>query len=555
MLLLGLFLTLISSLLGGFLARYIGLSNSRLIIVTFAYITAFLCYYLYYEVVILGEEVSVNLLDWISVGSFSTDWTFRVDDLGATMLIPITTVSALVHHYSLSYMSSDPHQPRFFALLSMFTFFMGILVSGSNYLVMFVGWEYIGVTSYLLISFWYTRIQAMKAALSAVLLNRCGDAFLFLGIISMIWVFGSVNFSTVVSLTSYVNTDILNLIGICFVIAATAKSAQLGLHVWLLQAMEGIGMAINDHQINLQSKTINSPSPAEQVLYVGGGENNNEKIKGVLTVRKEVYVYDINHQKLVNNKPFRSILECSNELHITRGTISKYLDSDNLYKYGYLFRSKRIKFENLKKYELFSEELKGIITGWLLGDGWLEKVKGLRSHSRLAFTISKKNIEYIHHIRFLIKNISTNSNLVPWPRNDPTQYWFGTKCIKYFTEIEKLWYYNDDTTNSRIKRLPSNIDKYFTPQCIAYWLMDDGYYDTNKSTIHFCTESFSPSEVNKLIDLFDQKYNIKAVLSRRKNQNNIINYRIRLNRSETNKLINLIKKYIIPSMLYKLGPS
>lgn len=148
-------------------------------------------------------------------------------------------VSSLVHLYSISYMGHDPHNQRFFSYLSLFTFMMIILVTANNFLLMFVGWEGVGVCSYLLISFWFTRIAANQSSISAFLTNRVGDCFLTIGMFATLWAFANVDYSTVFSLAPFVNENIVTIIGICLLIGAMAKSSQIGLHVWLPMAMEG----------------------------------------------------------------------------------------------------------------------------------------------------------------------------------------------------------------------------------------------------------------------------------------------------------------------------
>jgi proton-translocating NADH-quinone oxidoreductase chain L len=165
------------------------------------------------------------------------------------MLVVVNTVSAVVHMYSSSYMDEDPHLSRFMSYLSLFTFFMIILVTGNNFLQLFLGWEGVGLCSYLLISFWYTRIQANKAAIKAMLINRVGDFSLLLGIIFIFFTFKSLNYSIVFALIPFfINKFIIifnipfNIISIiCFLlfIGSVGKSAQIGLHTWLPDAMEG----------------------------------------------------------------------------------------------------------------------------------------------------------------------------------------------------------------------------------------------------------------------------------------------------------------------------
>jgi NADH-ubiquinone oxidoreductase chain 5 len=129
------------------------------------------------------------------------------------------------------------HNQRFFSYLSLFTFMMIILVTANNFLLMFVGWEGVGICSYLLVSFWFTRIAANQSSLSALLTNRVGDCFLTVGMFAILWSFGNIDYSTVFSLAPFVSENIVTIIGICLLIGAMAKSSQVGLHVWLPMAI------------------------------------------------------------------------------------------------------------------------------------------------------------------------------------------------------------------------------------------------------------------------------------------------------------------------------
>ena len=131
------------------------------------------------------------------------------------------------------------HVQRFFSYLSLFTFMMIILVTANNYLLMFVGWEGVGVCSYLLVSFWFTRIHANTSSISAFLTNRVGDCFLTLGMFTILWSLGNLDYATVYSLAPFINENVMTIIGVCLLIGAMAKSSQVGLHVWLPMAMEG----------------------------------------------------------------------------------------------------------------------------------------------------------------------------------------------------------------------------------------------------------------------------------------------------------------------------
>jgi len=186
-----------------------------------------------------NAPVSIQLFRWIDSESLNVLWSFNFDSLTVSMLIPVLIVSSLVHLYSIGYMSHDPHNQRFFSYLSLFTFMMIILVTANNFLLMFVGWEGVGVCSYLLVSFWFTRIAANQSSLSAFLTNRVGDCFLTIGMFAIIWSFGNLDYATVFSTAPFVSENVVTLVGICLLIGAMAKSSQIGLHVWLPMAMEG----------------------------------------------------------------------------------------------------------------------------------------------------------------------------------------------------------------------------------------------------------------------------------------------------------------------------
>ena len=155
------------------------------------------------------------------------------------MFIPVLYISSLIHIFSTNYMAEDPHNQRFFSYLSLFTFFMLLLVSGANYFVMFVGWEGIGVVSYLLINFWFTRLQANKAAILALTMNRVGDMGLSIGLFALFSIFGSIDYATVFSIAPYMNETAITIIGLLLLTGAMAKSAQIPLHSWLPGSMEG----------------------------------------------------------------------------------------------------------------------------------------------------------------------------------------------------------------------------------------------------------------------------------------------------------------------------
>jgi NADH-ubiquinone oxidoreductase chain 5 len=232
-------LPLLGSIVTGFFGRKIGVTGGRFLSCTSIIITTILAIISYLEVGFNNNPVSVSLFPWLDSELFNMMWNFKFDSLTVSMLIPVLIISSLVHFYSIGYMSHDPHNQRFFSYLSLFTFMMVILVTGDNYLVMFVGWEGVGVCSYLLVSFWFTRIAANQSSLAAFLTNRVGDALLIIGMFMLLWALGNLDYNVVFSLAPYINENIITLIGICLLIGAMAKSSQVGLHIWLPMAMEG----------------------------------------------------------------------------------------------------------------------------------------------------------------------------------------------------------------------------------------------------------------------------------------------------------------------------
>ena len=232
-------LPLLGSIVSGFFGRKIGVSGAQFITCSAISVTTLLAVLAFFEVGLNNTPVSIQAFRWIDSESLNISWGFNFDSLTVSMLIPVLIVSLLVHIYSIGYMSHDPHNQRFFSYLSLFTFMMVILVTANNYLLMFVGWEGVGVCSYLLVCFWFTRIAANQSSLSAFLTNRVGDCFLTIGMFAILWSFGNIDYSTVFSLAPYISENIVTLIGICLLIGAMAKSSQVGLHVWLPMAMEG----------------------------------------------------------------------------------------------------------------------------------------------------------------------------------------------------------------------------------------------------------------------------------------------------------------------------
>ena len=252
-----LFLPLLASIISGFFGKYIGDRNSELVTSTLVSISAFLSIFVLYQVIVNQYEENIVIATWINSGSLDVNWSMLIDPLSAVMLVVVTSVSSLVHVYSIGYMSNDPHKPRFMAYLSLFTFAMLMLVTSDNFIQLFFGWEGVGLCSYFLIGFWFKKESANAAAIKAFVVNRVGDFGFALGIFLIFYLFGTVNYNEVfqqvpsisaAGVTPFldkklvflgINFKAVDLICLLLFIGAMGKSAQIFLHTWLPDAMEG----------------------------------------------------------------------------------------------------------------------------------------------------------------------------------------------------------------------------------------------------------------------------------------------------------------------------
>ena len=242
-------LPLIASIISGFFGKFIGDRNSEIVTSFLVTISAILSAVVLYEVIINQYQDNIIIAKWISSGSLDVNWSMKIDPLSAVMLVVVTSVSSLVHIYSIGYMSHDPHKPRFMAYLSLFTFAMLMLVTSDNFIQLFFGWEGVGLCSYFLIGFWFKKDTANSAAIKAFLVNRVGDFGFALGIFLIFYLFGTVNYSEVFELIPTIadknllflgfNINAIDLICLLLFVGAMGKSAQIFLHTWLPDAMEG----------------------------------------------------------------------------------------------------------------------------------------------------------------------------------------------------------------------------------------------------------------------------------------------------------------------------
>lgn len=265
MYLIPIYLTFFSFISSFFLGKWIGKKGSIVISIVSIFIANILSLIIFYDVCLLHNLYYIKLFNWISVFEISIFWGFVLDSLSATMFVVVTTISVCAHIYSVDYMQEEYNQSRFFAYLGLFTFFMLVLVASDNFLQLFLGWEGVGICSYLLINFWYKRVQANKAALLAVMANKIGDIALLISCILIQLIYKSLDFTLIYAcipsnldfimekiddlfIAGYLETSALlnnvivkntTLICFLFVVGAVGKSAQSGFHLWLPEAMEG----------------------------------------------------------------------------------------------------------------------------------------------------------------------------------------------------------------------------------------------------------------------------------------------------------------------------
>ena len=242
------FLPLLGSIIAYF-GKSIGNLFSQIFSCSMIVISAVISFFIFYDGLINNNYGNFLIFEWINSGNLNVNWSIKIDPLSSIMIMVVTSVSALVHIYSIGYMSHDPHKPRFMSYLSLFTFSMLCLVVSDNFLQLFFGWEGVGLCSYLLIGFWFKRETANNAAIKAFIVNRVGDFGLAIGIFIIFLIFGTLNFEEIFLLVpeyTKINLSIfgsefnvITLICVFLFIGAMGKSAQFLLHTWLPDAMEG----------------------------------------------------------------------------------------------------------------------------------------------------------------------------------------------------------------------------------------------------------------------------------------------------------------------------
>ncbi len=239
------FFPLLGAIIAGLFGRWIGDRAAQAVTVGCMALAAACGLTAFWQVALGHAPQTVQVMTFVDVGGLEVSWALRYDTLSAVMVGMVTLVSTLIHIYSVGYMSHDPSRPRFFSYLSLFTFMMLMLVTADNLVQLFFGWEGVGLASYLLIGFWYEKESACNAAMKAFIVNRVGDLFFMLGLALTFWTFGSVEFDAIFGALDQHQDAMFGgfrayeVIGVLLFLGACGKSAQLGLHTWLPDAMEG----------------------------------------------------------------------------------------------------------------------------------------------------------------------------------------------------------------------------------------------------------------------------------------------------------------------------
>ncbi len=242
-------LPLLGSIISGFFGKKLGAKLCQILTSSFVSISAILSLFIFYKVFVQDYSSNKLIFNWISSGDFHVNWSIEIDSLTSVMLVIVSLISSIIHFYSIGYMSHDPHKPRFMSYLSLFTFAMFTLVSADNFLQLYFGWEGVGLCSYLLIGFWFKKPSANAAAIKAFVVNRVGDFGFAIGIFLIFFFYGTVNYNEVFQQTPLliqkeiiflgIEFNLITLICLLLFLGAMGKSAQILLHTWLPDAMEG----------------------------------------------------------------------------------------------------------------------------------------------------------------------------------------------------------------------------------------------------------------------------------------------------------------------------
>ena len=335
-----------------------------------------------------GEAFTVPVATWLHSGSFVADWALRIDTLTVVMLVVVTTVSAIVHVYSIGYMSHDPHRPRFFAYLSLFTFAMLMLVTADNLLQMFFGWEGVGLCSYLLIGFWFHRPSANAAAIKAFIVNRVGDFGFALGIFGVFVLFGSIGLDTIFANAQAIagSADAtLNIFGrdysaeaaltvVCLLLflGAMGKSAQVPLHTWLPDAMEG-------------------PTPVSALIHAA-----TMVTAGVFMVARLSPIFELSHTALLVVTIIGALTAfLTATIGLVQNDIKRVIAYSTCSQLGYMFVALGLGAYSIAIFHLFTHAFfkallflgSGSVIHAVSDEQDMRKMGGLRPHIPLTYTL------------------------------------------------------------------------------------------------------------------------------------------------------------------------
>ena len=384
------FLPLLGFLLAGLFPRTLGVKGCEYVTTGFLMISAVLSWIAFFTVGIGGGETQiVEVLRWVNTGSFSANWTLRIDTLTVVMLVVVNTVSALVHMYSIGYMHHDPHRPRFFAYLSLFTFAMLMLVTSDNLLQMFFGWEGVGLASYLLIGFWYHKPSANAAAIKAFVVNRVGDFGFALGIFGVFLYFGSIEFSTIFANAAALNLEetggegayhflnytltsqgFLTVICVLLFMGAMGKSAQFLLHTWLPDAMEG-------------------PTPVSALIHAA-----TMVTAGVFLVARMSPIFELSHTALTIVTVFGAITAFfAATVGLVQNDIKRVIAYSTCSQLGYMFVALGVGAYGAAIFHLFTHAFfkallflgAGSVIHAVSDEQDMRRMGGLRSHIPMTF--------------------------------------------------------------------------------------------------------------------------------------------------------------------------
>ena len=261
----------------GLLGRYIGRRGISVVVLVSSLIGVLVGLLVGYEVVLCGATVYITIGEWVRIGDIVVKWGVQIDKISSIMVLVVLPISTIIQGYSLGYMQGDKHKGRFMFYLCLFTGLMVVLVTADNYIQLFIGWEGVGLCSYLLIGYWGGRIMAIKAAVKAIVVNRIGDLGLLVGILGLYKATGAVSYTVVDGVLWGSNKE--GVLCILLLIGAMGKSAQVGLFIWLVDAMEGpTPVSSLIHAATMVTAGVYLLIRA-QGLYI-----NNDGIKGVVGI-------------------------------------------------------------------------------------------------------------------------------------------------------------------------------------------------------------------------------------------------------------------------------